>query len=523
MSSNVPALRAMGLVKRFGSVMALGGVDFELVSGEIHALLGENGAGKSTLLKIIAGVQQADEGALELFGESFNPQHPLDAAQRGVATIHQELCLADDLSVEANIMLGRELRWGPFVDRGRRRELATHALSELGSTLDPRAMVSELGPGERQLVEIARALAFEARVLILDEPTSSLSAQDVERLFEVLRKLRAQGCAIVYVSHFLEEVEAIADRYSVLRDGCSVGTGSIADTSSEQLITLMLGRRLDEVYPAHERRAGEELLRVEALVADPLPEQASFVLRRGEILGLAGLVGAGRSEVLRVLFGLARAKQRRVVLHGVEDHGSGDPARSLARGMGLLSEDRKHEGLALELSIAKNITLSRLAPYAKWGILSPKRQAAAAKIWAERTQLRFRDLEQSVAELSGGNQQKVALARLLHHDVEVFLLDEPTRGVDVASKAELYRRFDELARAGKSLVVVGSYLPELLGICDRIAVMHRGRLSPAKPVAQWSEHSLLQAATRGTDENPGPDRPPQPGSASDTASVKSPA
>lgn len=490
------ALRACGLLKRFGPVWALAGVDFDCAEGEIHALLGENGAGKSTLLKICAGVHRADAGRLELFGQSFDPSSPLAAARAGVATIHQELCLSPDLTVEQNIVLGREPRRGPFVDRARQRELAARSLDRLGARIDPNVVVSTLGPGECQLVEIARALAYEARVLILDEPTSSLTRREVEKLFEVLRALRADGCAIVYVSHFLEEVAEIADRYTVLRDGHSVATGSIADSTPEALVESMAGRRLDEVYPPHSREPGEVLVDVADLAGDPLPIDARFELRRGEIFGIFGLVGAGRTELLRALFGLSKSRRSRVHIGG-RALGQACPAACLARGVGFASEDRKSEGLALDLSIAINIALSRLAPYASVGFVDRRAMIEATETYADALDVRRREMGQSVGELSGGNQQKVALARLLHHDVDVFLLDEPTRGIDVASKAEIYQRLHDCAVRGKAIMIVSSYIPELLGVCDRIAVMHRGVLQESRATQDWTEHELLEAATRG--------------------------
>lgn len=491
------ALRAVGLEKSFGPVRALGGVDFECSAGEVHALLGENGAGKSTLLKVIAGVHARDAGSLEYFGQEFAPTSPLDATQAGVATIHQELCLSPDLSVEQNIVLGREPRRGPVVDRKKQRELAVSSLEKLGaSSIDPRSIVATLGPGERQLVEIARALAFDARVLILDEPTSSLTRPDIDRLFDVLRSLRREGRAIIYVSHFLEEVEEIADRYTVLRDGKSVATGSMRETNATALVEAMAGRRLDEVYPPHARTRGEPQLVVASLEGRKLPHDARFTLHRGEIFGIFGLVGAGRTEALRTLFGLDSAKVGDVRVGGTR-LARLTPVASLANGIGFASEDRKAEGLALDLSIASNIALSRLDAHASRGVVSARTIAEKTEAFAEDLGVRRRSMTQAVSELSGGNQQKVAIARLLHHDVDVLLLDEPTRGIDVASKAEIYRRLDACARRGKAVLVVSSYVPELLGICDRIAVMYRGRLGEPREVSEWSEHALLEEATRG--------------------------
>ncbi len=502
-SPGVPAdvvLRMRGVRKRFGPVVALDGVELEVRRGEVHALLGENGAGKSTLMKVLSGACTPDGGEIELEGRPFAPMSPLDALRCGVAMIYQELNLAPDLSVEENVMLGREERRFGLLRRGTMRPRVERALEALGPSHErgfgPRTPVAELGPGERQLVEIARALAAEARILVLDEPTSSLSRRDAERLFATLRRLRATGTAMVYISHFLEEVERVADRLTVLRDGRSVGSGEVAGTPMARMIELMAGRRLDELFPRVPHEPGEVVLELDQLAGERLPRQASLALRRGEILGIFGLVGAGRTEMLRAVFALDPVRRGEVRVASVTSPGRSPRAR-LAQGLGLLSEDRKAEGLALGLSVTENTTLSRLAPFARLGWIRRSEQAKATRRWIERLSIRCREVSQPVGELSGGNQQKVALARLLHHDVDVLLLDEPTRGIDVGAKVEVYRLMGELAAQGKALLFVSSYLPELLGVCDRVAVMHRGELGPARPAGERGEHEILDEAARG--------------------------
>lgn len=490
-----PRLLMRGVVKAFGPVQALGGVDLEVRAGEVHALLGENGAGKSTLMKVLSGAYRPDDGELVLEGRPYAPRGPQEARARGVAMIYQELALALDLTVEENIVLGAEPRSGPAVDRAARRALAERALARLGEGAPaPNARVAELGPGPRQLVEIARALASEARVIVFDEPTSSLSRRDAEHLFAVVERLRDEGTSVIWIGHFLEEIQRVADRWTVLRDGSTVGTGDVAGTDPSTWVTLMAGRAVEEFFPPREAIPGETLLELEALAGDPTPDSASLTLRRGEILGLAGLVGAGRTELLRALFGLDAVRSGRVRLAGSALH-MATPAQRIQQGFGLASEDRKVEGLALERSIAFNLTLSR--PVAARGVLRPVDERSAVERWIASLGVRCRDGAQSIGELSGGNQQKVALARLLHQDADVLLLDEPTRGVDVGAKVEIYRLLGELAAQGKALLVVSSYFPELLGICDRIAVMHRGRLGAARPASEWTETTLLDAAARG--------------------------
>jgi len=487
-----------GIAKRFGATAALRDVSFSVLSGQVHALVGENGAGKSTLMKVLSGALVPDSGAMHLCGRPFRPRNPMDARRAGVAMIYQELSLAPHLSVEENILLGLEhTSWG-LVRARRSRAAALQALRRLGhSEISPEDRVGHLSVASQQLVEIARALAVSCRVLVLDEPTSSLNRDDSETLFRITRRLRDQGLAVVYISHFLEEVQRVADRYTVLRDGQTVGSGPVGRDSVEDIVRLMVGRQFKHLFPGSTRSPGSVALDVDRLSGIRLPADASFVLRRGEVLGIAGLVGAGRTDLLRSLYGLAPVKSGRIRL-GVHT-GPASPARRLRQGMGFLSEDRKGEGLAAGMSVSDNITLSCLGVFRRFGLLSPARQNATASRWGERLGIRCTGVTQSVSELSGGNQQKVALARLLQQDVDVLLLDEPTRGIDIASKAEVYRLADALAAQGKAILLVSSYLPELLGLCDRIAVMCRGTLGPARPVADVDEHELMLEATgRGT-------------------------
>jgi ribose transport system ATP-binding protein len=488
-------LRMSGIQKRFGASIALDGVDLEIRRGELHALVGENGAGKSTLMKILSGALGPDAGAMTLDGAPYAPRDPAEGLRRGVAMIYQELTLAPDLSVAQNLLLGRELHRGGVIDRAAERVRVLEILALLEHRdLDPDRRVDALGPGPRQLVEIGRALIGEARVVVLDEPTSSLSTAEARALDAVLGKLRARGVSIVYITHFLEELERLADRFTVLRDGRTVGTGDVAGTPAPRIVELMVGRSIDETYPRVEHAAGDPILALDAVAGIALPRAATLVLRRGEILGIAGLVGAGRTELVRAIYGLDPVRAGTITIAGAVDRGNRGVRDRIAQGLGLLSEDRKGEGLALDRPIADNVTLSR--EVARFGVLSRNRSARVAARLAE-LGIKTRGPGQPASELSGGNQQKVALARLFHQEADVLLLDEPTRGVDVGSKVEIYRRIGELAAKGKAVLVASSYLPELLGICDRIAVMHRGVLGEARPASAWTQPALLEEATRG--------------------------
>jgi ribose transport system ATP-binding protein len=489
-----PRLDLAGVSKRFGPTVALDEVRLSVAPGEVHAIVGENGAGKSTLMKILSGAVQPDAGTIHLDGAPYRPGDPLDARRRGVAMVYQELSLAPHLTVAGNILLGIEPARGGFLDRARMHAAAVAALAQLDRREIPAdARTGSLPVAVQQLVEIARALAqSDTRVLILDEPTSSLAEDDVRRLFAAIRALRARGLSVLYISHVLEEVQEIADRFTVLRDGRTVGGGDARDVPRGEIVRLMAGRQMDQLFPRSPHAPGEIVLELEGVAGLAKPSSASLTLRRGEVVGIGGLMGAGRTELLRAVFGLDPV--RRGTIRVAAWSGWATPRRRLAQGVGLLSEDRKAEGLALSMSVADNTTLSKLARMGPAGLVFPSRQQAAAARWIDRLRIRCRSGRQPVSELSGGNQQKVALARLLHHDVDVFLLDEPTRGIDVASKAEIYALIDELALAGKAILIVSSYLPELLGICDRVAVMHRGKLGAPRPASDLTEHGVLMEA-----------------------------
>ena len=479
-----------GVQKSFGATAALRGVSLGVGEGEVHALIGENGAGKSTLMKILSGAHEADAGRIALDGAPFAPRNPHEARRAGVAMIYQELNLAPDLTVAENIVLGAESSRLGWLRRGAIRDTARRALAELGhGDLPPDAPVRSLSIAEQQLVEIARALAGEPRVMIFDEPTSSLTQADAERLFAVIARLKARGVSVIYISHFLEECRRVCDRFTVLRDGESVGTGALAETPMAEIIRLMVGREVSELYPRIAHTPGETVLRVDAAAG----ESGGLSVRAGEIFGLFGLVGSGRTELLRRIFGLDAMAAERITIFGREET-SASPPRRLAQGVGLLSENRKEEGLMLQRSLAENLTATRPVAHRGSGWLFRGRERSLTREWISKLSVRARDPEQAIGELSGGNQQKIALGRLLHHDAKILLLDEPTRGIDVGSKAQIYRLTGELAAQGKAVLFVSSYIPELLGVCDTIGVMCRGKLAATRPAAEWTDHTLMEAA-----------------------------
>ena len=491
-----PLLTIEGLRKRFGPTVALDGVSFELLAGQVHALIGENGAGKSTLMNVLAGSLRPDEGQMQLAGEPYRPASPHEASLHGVALIHQELSLCPHLTVAENILLGREPSRAGFFKRSEAERLAFDVLGSFSHPeLRPDRTVGALPIAAQQVVEICRAIASRARIVLMDEPTSSLQRDDVEHLFALIRRLRDEGIGLIYISHFLEEVRAIADVFTVLRDGRSVAKGALASATNEQLVAHMVGRSVDQLFPDRGvGHPGEVVLDVRGLVAPPVVKDASFTLRRGEILGLAGLMGSGRSELVRGIFGLAPVASGAVKVAGSQTLIGASPSTRIRERIGYLSEDRKGEGLALPMSVADNLTLTGFRTCAPGGWLRLSAQRAQTRRWISELGIKAHDPDQPVRTLSGGNQQKVALGRLLHQDADVLLLDEPTRGVDIGSKAQIYDVIADAARKGKAILMVSSYLPELFGLCDRLAVMSRGRLSPSRPIGEWTPEGVLHAA-----------------------------
>jgi ribose transport system ATP-binding protein len=491
-------LRLTGIQKSFGATRALRGVSLEIAPGEVHALIGENGAGKSTLMKVLSGAHAADAGTMELGGEAYVPEGPHDARLKGVSMIYQELNLALHLSAQENILLGAESASGGWIDARASRERARAALAQLGQeNLDLSRPAGAFTIAEQQIIEIARALLTKPKVLIMDEPTSSLTQADTEKLFATILRLRAQGVSVIYISHFLEECRRLCDRYTVLKDGETVGTGEMKTASLSHIVTLMTGREVTDLYPRKAHTAGAIVLEVKSAASAPRLKQASLQVRAGEIFGLAGLIGAGRTDLLRTIFALDDTDSGEVCIVGAPASACSPRAR-WAQGVGFLSENRKEEGLMLNQSIADNLTLTKQGAFGRFGLISSRRQRAAAQRWVDELRVKCRDAGQPIGQLSGGNQQKVALARLLEHPAKIFLLDEPTRGIDVGSKAQIYQLIGDLAAAGKAVVVISSYLPELLGLCDTVGVMCRGELTAIRPRSEWSEAEIMRVATGST-------------------------
>jgi rhamnose transport system ATP-binding protein len=490
-----PELAVRGVSKSFGAVAAVRDVRLELAAGEAHALVGENGAGKSTVVKILAGVHLPDTGTVELAGRPVAFAGPADARAAGIAVIYQEPTLFPDLSVAENIFVGRvPLRGLRRVDLPAMRARATELFARLGVHLDVDRPARGLSIADQQLVEIAKALSFDARVLVMDEPTAALSGVEVERLFAVVRALRDAGAAVLFISHRLDEVFALCERITVMRDGQWVSTDPAAELSVDQLVRRMVGREVSALYPKLPAAQGEARLEVRGLTRAGYFADVSFTVHSGEIVALAGLVGAGRTEVVRAVFGIDRYDAGEVVVAGRPLRG-GSPSAAIAAGLALVPEDRRQQGLVMELSVERNATLPRRWPLSRLGLLFGPAERRSARSWADRLSVKSARLTDPVSTLSGGNQQKVVLAKWLSTRPRVLVVDEPTRGIDIATKAEVHRLLSELAADGVAVLMVSSELPEVLGMADRVLVMHEGRLVDDIPRDRADEESVMFAAT----------------------------
>ncbi|MDN3295199.1 sugar ABC transporter ATP-binding protein [Streptomyces ficellus] len=490
-----PVLALKDVSKSFGAVRALRGVSLELFPGEAHALAGENGAGKSTLIKTLAGVHRPDTGHVLLDGGPVDFHGPADARDAGIAVIYQEPTLFPDLSIAENIFMGRQ----PRRALGRIDHRAVHAattalMGRLGVDLDPRRPARGLSIADQQIVEIAKALSFEARVLIMDEPTAALTGGETARLFSVVEALRAEGVAVLFISHRLEEIFRLCQRVTTLRDGRRVACEPLEGLTEDDLVRRMVGRDLGELYPKQATDIGATALSVHRLTREGVFHDVSFEVRRGEIVALAGLVGAGRSEVVQAVFGVDRADAGEVEVNG-RKLPLGSPTAAMDAGIALVPEDRRQRGLVMEMSIERNIALTGLHTLGRGGLVRRALERGRAADWAVRLQLKYHKLSDGVGLLSGGNQQKVVLAKWLATEPAVLIVDEPTRGIDIGTKAEVHRLLSSLAAEGLAVLMVSSDLPEVLGMADRVLVMHEGRLVAGIPRAEATEESVMAAAT----------------------------
>jgi len=488
-------LTGRGIGKRYATPV-LSGVDFTLHAGEVLALTGENGAGKSTLSKIVAGLVEPSEGSLELAGQAYAPASRQEAERLGVRMVLQELSLVPTMSVAENLLLDRlPSRFG-FIRHDELNALAARQMALIGlDEIDPRVPVSELGVGHQQMVEIARSLAGDCRLLILDEPTATLTTREIDHLFAQIALLKARGVAIVYISHRLDELQQVADRVMVLRDGRHISTRPMSELSQADIVRQMVGRDVEESLDRPRRPARGVALRVRSLGRGKVVRNVDFDLHRGEILGLAGLVGSGRTELLRLVYGADRRDTGTLTRADERDElRVNSPMQAVGAGIGFVTEDRKSQGLLLPLTIRVNSTLANLGAVARAGWLQPAEERAEVERLRSLLRVRSDSIEQPVEQLSGGNQQKVVFARWLHRDCDVLLLDEPTRGVDIGARADIYAQLDQLAAAGKALLMVSSDLRELMSVCDRIGVMSAGRLVHIFERGEWTQQALLQAA-----------------------------
>ena len=494
-------LRLQGIGKRFPGVVALDGVDLDLRAGEVHAVCGENGAGKSTLMKIISGQYTPDDGVVWYRGEAVRFSSTTQAQAAGIAIIHQELNLVPHLSVAENIFLAREPKRGPFIDYRKLNTNGRSYLQRIGLSIEPTTLVSSLSIAQQQMVEIAKALSLDAQVLIMDEPTSSLTESETVHLFRIIKELRADGVAILYISHRLDEMAEIVDRVTVLRDGRYIATSDFASTTVNEIVARMVGRSLDDVFPTRKSVPTDEvLLRVNALSRAGVFGPVSFELRKGEILGFAGLMGAGRTEVARAIFGAERLDSGSITLGALGDKPVTirSPREAIRQGIAYLSEDRKKDGLALSMPVAVNITLANVRAISSHGFLRFSEETAVAKRYVRELNIRTPSVGQTVRNLSGGNQQKIVIGKWLYRGSRILFFDEPTRGIDVGAKYAIYGLMDELAADGVGVVLISSELPELLGMTDRIAVFHEGRITAVLETQETNQEEILHYASGRT-------------------------
>ena len=481
------------ITKEFPGVKALDDVKFNLRAGEVMALLGENGAGKSTLMKILSGVYSLDQGSLKIFGKDYESLTPSSAREAGVAIIHQELNMCKDLTVAQNMFLGREERKGFVLNNSNMEDIARKYLGELGVDISPDEIVGELPVSKQQMIEIAKALSINAKILIMDEPTSALTSREIDELFNIIRKLKSQGCGIVYISHRLEELAHITDRVTIMRDGHYITEGNFTDFTMDEIIANMVGREIKDLFPKPEVKIGDEMLRIEHLSRTGYFKDVSFNVHAGEIVGLTGLVGAGRTEVVESVCGITNPDEGKVYLEGKEVHIK-QPSDAMKEGIILLPEDRQKEGLIMSWGLGRNVTLPTISKYAKNGFNDEKTERDLSKRLLEEVDTKAVDIFQPASSLSGGNQQKVVVAKALSQEMKVVIMDEPTKGVDVGAKAEIYAIMGDLAKKGYAIILISSEMPEILGMSDRIVVMCNGRKTGELGRGEATQEMILELA-----------------------------
>ncbi len=490
-------LRMEDISKAYSGVPALRNVRLELARGEVHALLGENGAGKSTLMKILSGIVQRDSGNIFLEGKPVEIKSPKEALDLGISMIHQELNPVRAMTAAENIFLGKEpcYSFTGVVNRRKQRELTRELFREMDVSIDPDATMSKLSVAEMQLVEIVKAVSYQSRIIIMDEPTSAITGREVARLFEIIKGLKAKGMAIIYISHKMEEIFRISDTITVLRDGQYIETRPANELDHDTLVKLMVGRKIGEMFPKREATAQEEVIfEVNGLAKQGLFENISFKVKKGEVFGIAGLMGAGRTEVMETVFGLRQADAGRVKIHGQEVRIK-SASDAIRHGMALITEDRQSKGLNLKASVRDNISLVNLKQFSRFGqILKFKKENEAADAEIEKLRIKTRGRNQIVRTLSGGNQQKVVLAKWLLAEPEIIVLDEPTRGIDIGAKAEIYKIIAQLTERGKTVIMVSSELEEILGLCDRVIVLYHGKITAEFERAAFSQENIIKAA-----------------------------
>ena len=489
------AFSAYGISKSFPGVKALSDVDFTLKRGEIHALVGENGAGKSTLAKIIAGVQPPDVGQMTINGTNFAPAGRKDAENIGVRIVMQELNLVNNLSVAENIFLEKLPSKFGFVDYQKLNEAAKDLTQQVGLSVEPNTKISQLGVGQQQMVEIAAGLSQNCDILILDEPTASLTDKEAELLFAQIEKLKANSVSIIYISHHIDEIIRITGSTTILRDGELVSTEATSQLTTETIVNKMVGRDLEHSKLRHDTEPGSVALRLEGLTRGKKVRNVSFQVHRGEILGIAGLMGSGRTETMRLIFGADKADAGNIYLYNSNlPTNITSPRQAVKNGIALVTEDRKEQGLLLPLSISKNISLTKLPQLCSFGLVSDSKEKQIAADFVDKLSIKSSSVHQTVGNLSGGNQQKVVIAKWLYRDCEILIFDEPTRGIDVGAKFEIYKMLDELAKQGKAIIIVSSDLNELMAISDRIAVMSDGKMTAEFTSTDWTEEKIAAAA-----------------------------